>query len=53
MVPPAVMPELQPLSADFLSWLQSSASKTSPELPEIVEYPPAFAEFAKYVSQVK
>ena len=53
VVPPAVLPELQPLSADFLSWLQSSASKTSPELPEIVEYPPAFAEFAKYVSQVK
>lgn len=53
IVPPAVLPELQPLSPDFLSWLQLSASKTSPDLPEIVEYPAAFREFANYVSQVR
>lgn len=53
IVPPAVLPELQPLSPDFLSWLQISASKTSPDLPEIVEYPSAFREFANYVSQVR
>lgn len=53
IVPPAVLPELQPLSTDFLSWLQTSASKASPDLPEIVEYPSAFREFANYVSQVR
>jgi serine/threonine-protein kinase len=52
IVPPAVLPELQPLSPDFLAWLQTSASKATPELP-VVEYPPAFREFANYVSQVR
>ncbi len=53
IVPPAVLPELEPLSPDFLNWLQSSAAKGTPDLPEVVEYPPAFREFANYVSQVR
>ncbi len=50
---PAVLPEVEPLSPEFLTWLQASASKTSPDLPEVVEYPAAFREFANYVSQVR
>lgn len=53
LVPPAVLPELEPLSPEFLSWLQVSAAKASPDLPDVVEYPPAFREFANYVSQVR
>ena len=53
IVPPAVLPELEPLSPDFLSWLQSSVSNAAPDLPEVVEYPPALREFANYVSQVR
>lgn len=53
IVPPAVLPQLEPLSPDFLNWLQSSAAKGSPDLPEVVEYPTAFREFANYVSQVR
>ncbi len=53
IVPPAVLPELEPPSQEFLTWLQASDSKTSPDLPEVVEYPAAFREFANYVSQVR
>jgi serine/threonine-protein kinase len=53
IVPPAVLPELEPLSEEFLNWLQASAIKASPELPDIGESPTAFREFANYVSQVR
>ncbi|MBM3972133.1 MAG: serine/threonine protein kinase [Planctomycetes bacterium] len=53
IVPPAVLPEVEPLSPEFLTWLQASVSTTTPDLPEVVEYPAAFHEFANYVSQVR
>lgn len=53
IVPPAVLPELEPLSPEFLSWLQASTAKNSSDLPEVVDYPPARREFANYVSQVR
>lgn len=53
LVPPAVLPELEPLSPEFLTWLQVSASKVAADLPEVVEYPLAYREFASYVAQVR
>jgi serine/threonine protein kinase len=53
VVPPAVLPELEPLSTDFLAWLRDSSNNASREIPEVVEYPVEHHAFLNYVSQVR
>ncbi len=45
IVPPKTMPELDPVNAEFLQWLQ-----TSPAGKDITEYEPEFQDFLSFVS---
>ncbi len=51
VVPPAVLPELEPLSTDFLAWLRDSSVEPSREIPEVADYPAEHHEFLNYIAK--
>ncbi|MBC7821105.1 MAG: serine/threonine protein kinase [Planctomycetaceae bacterium] len=51
VVPPAVLPELEPLSTDFLAWLRDSSAEPSRDIPEVADYPAEHPAFLNYIAK--